>query len=74
MNVITFMWRQIDEKEQWILTVILPNPNECLGMITNHLQRKGLNLNKGYQRKKKILESEVTKDKMKAVEIESLTA
>ena len=69
---ITFVWRKIDEKDPWQLSVIMQNANECLNFIVRHLKRQGLIVNKNYEKKRKILESEVTEKAMKELKIDVL--
>jgi hypothetical protein len=36
---ITFIWRKIDEKDPWNLSVVMQNANECVNLIVKHLKR-----------------------------------
>jgi hypothetical protein len=67
---VQFIWRQLEEKEQWILSVVLYNVNECITLLSSHLNRLGLTVKKVFEKKKKIMESEVTKTAMKEVQID----
>jgi hypothetical protein len=35
---VTFIWRKVDEKEPWSLTVLMQNANECIQLIVKHLK------------------------------------
>jgi len=50
----------------------MQNANECLNFIVRHLKRQGLIVNKNYEKKRKILESEVTEKAMKELKIDVL--
>jgi len=36
---ITFIWKKVDEKEQWNLNVVIHNANECINLIVKHLTK-----------------------------------
>ncbi len=60
-DYLTISWRKVDYKEPWILSIILPNiADECVNLIISHLQKQGLVIDKRYDKKKKLNESEVT--------------
>lgn len=70
---IMLQWRQVEGKKPWILTVLMNyNSNECISLIVKHLKRDGVIVHKEFEKKRKILESEVGKDAMKELKIESL--
>ena len=70
---ITFIWRKVEvEKEQWNLSLIMQNANECVNLIVKHLKRQGLVVNKNYEKKRKIMESEVTETAVKGIQIDTL--
>lgn len=51
----------------------MKNSSECLNLITKNLKALGCTVNKGYERKRKILESEVTSEgATKGVNIDDL--
>jgi hypothetical protein len=66
---VTFIWRNIDDRRQWVLSLQMQNANECISMIVKHLKRQGLVVNKGYEKKHKILESEVSANAVKELKI-----
>jgi hypothetical protein len=37
-DAVTFVWRQIDEREPWSLNVIMQNASECVNIICKHLK------------------------------------
>lgn len=50
----------------------MQNANECLNLIVKHLKRQGLIVNKNYEKKRKIMESEVTTKAIKDLKIDEL--
>jgi hypothetical protein len=73
-DFLTISWRKVDQKEPWVLNILLPNnANDCVTLILKHLKKQGLAIDKKYQKKKKLQESEVTsKALMQPGEIEIL--
>lgn len=70
---IMLQWRATEGQKPWILKVLMNyNSNECISLIVRHLKRVGVQVDKQFARKRKILESEVTKDAMKEVKIDNL--
>ena len=58
---LTITWRKVDYKEPWILTVILPNnADDFVNLILSHLKKQKLDIQKKYERRKKLKESDVT--------------
>jgi len=58
---LTISWRKVDYKEPWILNIFMPNiADECLNLMKSHLQKQGCIIDKRYDKKKKLQESEVT--------------
>lgn len=54
---LTISWRKVDYKEPWVLNVVMPNiADECVNLITGHLTRQGLVIDKRYEKKKKLSE------------------
>jgi hypothetical protein len=48
---------------------------ECINLVVRHLKAQGLNVSKGYEKKRKILESEVTSEgATKGVNVQDLLA
>lgn len=61
LDSITITWRKVDYKEPWMLTLILPNiGEEVVNLITGQLSKLGLSMDKKYEKKKKLSETEVT--------------
>ena len=50
----------------------MQNANECVNLISKNLKKLGMIVNKNYEKKRKILESEVTEKAMKELKINSL--
>jgi hypothetical protein len=69
---VTFIWRNIDDRRQWVLSLQMQNAHECITMIVKHLKKSGLVVNKGYEKKPKILESEVSGNAVKELKIGAL--
>lgn len=60
-DMLTINWRKVGEREPWTLNILLPNnANDCVNLILKHLKKQGLIIDKKYQKKKKLKESEVT--------------
>jgi hypothetical protein len=60
-DFLTISWRKVDYKEPWILSILLPNnANDCVNLILKHLKKQGLLIDKKYEKKQKLKESEVT--------------
>jgi len=47
----------------------MQNANEAINLLKQYLTKLGLTLTNAYEKKKKILESEVTSSKMNAIQI-----
>jgi hypothetical protein len=63
---ISFIWRQVDTTaKQLEFRMIMQNANECVNMIVKHLKKQGLIVNKNYEKKRKIMESEVSESSVK---------
>lgn len=56
---ISFIWRKVDDFDALEFKMIMQNANECVNLIVKHLKKQGLIVNKNYEKKRKILESEV---------------
>ena len=55
--------------------ILMANSTECINMIIKNLKSHGLNVSKGYEKKRKILESEVSSESAtKGINIEDLHA
>lgn len=55
--------------------IIMQNSTECINTIVKNLKTQGLNVSKGYEKKRKILESEVSSESAtKGINIEDLQA
>ena len=57
---VTFVWRKLEtEKDQWILKVEIQNTVEWINLIVKYLKMLEISVQKKYEKKRKILESEV---------------
>lgn len=62
-DFLTINWRKVADKDPWVLNILLPNnANDCVSLILKHLKKQGLIIDKKYQKKKKLKESEVTSE------------
>ena len=53
---------------------MMQNSNECINLIVKNLKRQGLQVSKNYEKKRKILESEVNESQYKQLNINELLA
>ena len=51
---VTFVWRKVDERDPWQLTVTIKHSQDCINMLTRHLKNLGINTNKNYEKRRKI--------------------
>ena len=66
-------WRRVQNRKPWVLNVLMnQNSNDCISMIVKNLKRDGITINKEYEKKRMILESEVTKNAIKNMKIDSV--
>ena len=76
-NSISFIWRKIEDAgdHQLEFKMQMQNSTDCINIIIKYLKAQGLVVNKGYEKKRKILESEVTSEgATKGINIEDLHA
>ena len=71
-DCVTFVWRKVDERDQWQLTVMIANSQDCINLIVKHLKNMEISVGKNYEKKKKIMESEVTNKAMKKINIDEI--
>ncbi len=70
---ITMYWRRVENRKPWVLNVMMnQNSNDCISMITKNLKKDGVTIKKEYEKKRMILESEVTKNAIKQMKIDSV--
>jgi hypothetical protein len=70
---ISFLWRKVDDIDHQLeFRMIMQNSQECVNMIVRNMKRTGLIINKIYEKKRKILESEVTQTAIKETDIQKL--
>jgi len=59
-------WRRVENRKPWVLNVLMnQNSNDCISMIVKNLKKDGVQIKKEYEKKRMILESEVTKNAIK---------
>lgn len=76
-NSIAFIWRKLEDsgEHQLEFKMLMQNSSDCIAMIVKYLKGQGLSVNKGYEKKRKILESEVTSEgATKGINIDDLHA
>ena len=72
---IAMYWRRVEGRKPWMLNVLMSqNSNDCISMITKNLKRMHITIKKECEKKRMILEHEVTKSALKNTEIESVLA
>jgi len=60
-DFLTISWRKVDYKDPWVISFLIPNnANDCVNLILKHLKKQSLVIDKKYEKKKKLQESEVT--------------
>ncbi len=70
---ITMYWRRVENRKPWVLNVMMnQNSNDCISMIVKNLKKDGVTIKKEYEKKRMILESEVTKNAIKQMKIDSV--
>ena len=70
---ISFIWRKVEDSDHQLeFKMVMQNANECVNLIVKHLKRQGLIVNKNYEKKRKIFESEVTETAIKEFNIQVL--
>ena len=68
-------WRRVENRKPWVLNVLMnQNSNDCISMIVKNLKRDGVTIKKEYEKERMILESEVTKNAIKQMNIDSVLA
>lgn len=65
-NSISFIWRKLEDAgvgdHQLEFKMTMQNSTDCINLIVKHLKAAGVVVNKGYEKKRKILESEVSSE------------
>ena len=66
-------WRRVQNRKPWVLNVLMnQNSNDCISMIVKNLKKDNITIKKEYEKKRMILESEVSKQAIKAMKIDSV--
>lgn len=72
---IQMKFRSIQGRKPWVLKVLMnQNSNECISLIVKHLKREGVQVQKEFEKKRLLLESEVSGDTVKDLQIDRLLA
>lgn len=71
---ISFVWRKIDDYDPLEFQMLMQNANECVNMVVKNLKKQGLMVDKKYEKKRKILESDVNQSQYKELNINNLLA
>lgn len=69
---VTFIFKKLDDQEPLQLTLVMQNAQECVNMIIGHLKKQGISVKKDYEKKRKILESEVNDQVVRDLKINTL--
>jgi hypothetical protein len=68
-------FRSIQGRKPWVLKVLMnQNSNECISLIMKHLKREGVSVQKEFEKKRLLLESEVTGNTVKDLQVDRLLA
>lgn len=62
----------MENRDPWDLKLLMQNSNECINMIMKYNKKLGLIVNKTYEKKRKILESEAKHGGLKDLQIDDL--
>lgn len=76
-NSISFIWRKLEDSgdHQLEFKFVMKNSSDCINFLLAKFKAMGLVVNKGYEKKRKILESEVTSESAtKGINIDDLLA
>ena len=72
-DTVTFYWRKTEgQKEAWTFKAIMENGNECINMITKYMKLLGVHVQKNYEKKRRILESEVSEKAVRDTDVSAL--
>lgn len=73
-DLVTFVWRHIDGKQPWVLNLMIPGGKheECIQTIVANMQSMGVGVQKNTKNEKRLLESEVTKEAIARMDIETI--
>lgn len=70
---VTFVWRKLEnQKEQWVLKVEIQNYVEWINLIVKYLKMLEVGVQKKYEKKRKILASEVNEKALKKTDVNVL--
>ena len=53
---VTFIWRKIDDRDPWQLTVVIKHSQDCINMVVRYLKTLEIGMKKGYEKRRKIME------------------
>ena len=68
----TFIWRSVGDEEPWVLKLEIQNSETVINAIVNYMKSMGISAPKKYEKKRKILASEVNKNALKKTNVEDL--
>mmetsp|Transcript_21207 Transcript_21207/g.20369 ORF Transcript_21207/g.20369 Transcript_21207/m.20369 type:complete len:206 (+) Transcript_21207:251-868(+) len=61
-GLISFIWRQIEGEQPWVLNLFIPEYEDCLADLVKNMKNMGVGVEKNVKNQTKIKESEVTKE------------
>ena len=71
--MVTMYWRKVEGRKPWVLNVLMnQNSNDCITQIERNLKKLNVKIHKEYEKKRMIMESEVSKNALGAIKIDSL--
>ena len=72
---ISFYFRKVDGRKPWVLNVLMnQNSNECISMIVKNLKHAEVGIKKEFEKKRLIMEAEVSAASVKNMKIDSVIA
>ena len=66
-------WRRVEGRKPWMLNVLMhQNATECITMIERNLKKLDVGIKKEFEKKRMIMENEVTKNAYAGLNIDSI--
>jgi len=62
----------MEGKQPWVLTLRIPSHQECIGLLVKQMQYLGVGVEKNVKKQSVIQESEVTKEAIQRMDINSI--
>jgi hypothetical protein len=71
-ELVSFVWRHVEGKQPWVLNLLIPKYEECIGVLVTNMQNIGVGVEKNVRNQSKIKESEVTKEAIQQMDIQQI--